>query len=268
MRSSSIPPVLPALLLAAPLTSAASLLGRADERYEDIVCRPAVKEGSNGPIPPCISLENIEAQCAPNGTSPLAYEAHKQCMCGGSFFTEWPLCQNCLFVHGLRSERDVDRYLSVLASASSVLCEAEATPSAIFRDIFQSVDYEVPVPTTGATGKSDQAVSKTDVSYYMTTVSQGPGKITGSALSATATGDAAPAPQTTNTGDDDDEDGGKTAVSTVRPIGTVTSAPASSAASNAPASETSSKPSSAAGVKAGLTGVVGVAAAMAVAMML
>lgn len=188
-------------------------------------------------------------------------------MCGGSFFIEWPLCQNCLFVHGLRSERDVDRYLNVLASVSSVLCETEATPTAIFRDIFQSVDYEVPVPTTGATGKSDQAVSKTDVSYYMTTtVSQGPGKITGSALSATATDGPPPAPQTTNTGDEgDDEDDGKT--TTVRPIGTITSEPAS-AASSAAASETSSKPSSAAGVKAGLTCVVGVAAAMAVAMMI
>ena len=189
-------------------------------------------------------------------------------MCGGSFFTEWPLCQNCLFVHGLRSERDVDRYLEVLSSASSILCDAKATPTAIFADIFSSVNYEVPEPTTGATVSKDQAVSKTDESYYMTTTySQGPGKITGSALSATAsvTAPLSPVSSSTSVGGDDD---GKSTTSTKSSPATKSTSSSASGTSSAPA-ETSSKASGAAGVKAGITGVVGVAAAaMAVVMML
>ncbi|KAJ4402249.1 hypothetical protein N0V85_005340 [Neurospora sp. IMI 360204] len=275
MRSSSIPSVLLALLLAAPLVSAhsragsvvGSLFARADDGYENTVCRPPVKEGSNGPIPPCSSLENIEYQCAPNGTSPLALEAHKQCMCGGSFFAEWPFCQQCLYVHGLRSERDVKRYIEVLSSASSILCGAP-TPTEVFAKIFTSVDYEVPEPTDGATVSRDQAVSKTDISYYMTTtISQGPGKITGSALSATAT-DAPLAPQTTNTGGDDGgDDDAKTTSTTSGPF-TITTSSSANGSSGTAAAETSSKPNSATGVKAGIAGVVGVAAAMVVAMML
>lgn len=189
-------------------------------------------------------------------------------MCGGSFFTEWPFCQQCLFVHGLRSERDAKRYVEVLSSVSSDLCGA-ATPTAIFRDIFSSVAYVVPEPTDGATVSSDKAVSKTDISYYMTaTISQGPGKITGSALSATAT-DAPLVPQTTNAGnegDDNDEDG-TTSTSRLGPL-TTTESSSASGPSGMAAAETSSKPNGAVGVKAGITGVAGVAAAMAVAMML
>lgn len=87
MRSSFILSVLRAILLAAPLVSAhpsadsvvGSLFVRADDGYENTVCRLSVKEGSDNTIPPCSSLENIEYQCAPNGSSPLALEAHKQC---------------------------------------------------------------------------------------------------------------------------------------------------------------------------------------------
>ncbi|EAA31457.1 hypothetical protein GE21DRAFT_7861 [Neurospora crassa] len=275
MRSSSIPSVLPALLLAAPLVSAhtsadsvvGSLFARADDGYENTVCRPPVKEGSDNTIPPCSSIENIEYQCAPNGTSPLALEAHKQCMCGGSFFTEWPFCQQCLYVHGLRSERDVKRYTEVLSSVEAILCNARATPTAIFADIFTSVAYQVPEPTDGATISSDQAVSKTDVSYYMTTtISQGPGKITGSALSATAT-DAPLAPQTTNTGGDGGANNDGETTSTTRGPFTVTTSSSASGASSV-ATETSSKHNGAAGIKADITGVFGVAAAMAVAVIL
>lgn len=184
-------------------------------------------------------------------------------MCGGSFFAEWPLCQNCLFVHGLRSERDVKRYVEVLSSASSELCGA-ATPTAIFRDIFSTLDYAVAAPTDGATVSSDRAVSKTDISYYMTTtISQGPGKITGSALSATATEETL-SPQTTNAGNEEDDDG-ETATSR-RGSATNTASSAVSGTSGAAAAETS-KDSSAAGVKAGVAGFVGVAA-LAAAMML
>ncbi|KAL0467159.1 hypothetical protein QR685DRAFT_599902 [Neurospora intermedia] len=257
MRSSSISSVLRALLLAAPLVSAhpsadsvvGSLFARADDGYENTVCRPPLKEGSDNTIPSCSSLENIEYQCAPNGTSPLALEARKQCK------------------RPRPSIRDVKRYTEVLSSVEAILCDARATPTAIFADIFTSVAYEVPEPTDGATVSSDQAVSKTDISYYMTTtISQGPGKITGSALSATAT-DAPLAPQTTNTGGDgDDNNDGKTTSTTRGPLTVTTSSSASGASSMA--AKTSSKPNGAAGVKAGITGSFGVAAAMAVAMIL
>ena len=188
-------------------------------------------------------------------------------MCGGSFFAEWPFCQNCLFVHGLRSERDVKRYVEVLSSASSELCGA-ATPTAIFRDIFSTLDYAVPQPTDGATVSSDKAVSKTDISYYMTTtIAQGPGKITGSALSATVT-DTPLLPQSTNAGDEGDDDDGKTTTFRGPHLITLTSSSSASASSGTAPAETSSEPSSAVGVKAGIKGVVGVAAAMAAVMML
>lgn len=108
-------------------------------------------------------------------------------MCGGSFFDEWPFCLQCLFFHGFRSERDVSFYRAVIATASSALCEVP-TPTAEFKIIFQSAQGMVPVPTTGETISSDQAVGQTAVSlYYTASVSQGPGRITGEATAATAT---------------------------------------------------------------------------------
>lgn len=108
-------------------------------------------------------------------------------MCAGSFFAEWPYCLQCLFFHGLRSQRDVFFYKGAIATASSALCEVP-TPTAEFKSIFESVQGIVPVPTIGETISSDQAVSLTAVSlYYTATVSQGPGRITGEATAATAT---------------------------------------------------------------------------------
>ncbi|KAK3370279.1 hypothetical protein B0H63DRAFT_313241 [Podospora didyma] len=154
--------------------------------YEDAVCKPMVLR-STETVPPCLEIETIERICSPNGTTPLALEAHRQCMCGGSFFVEWPFCLQCLYTHGLRSERDVFHHRSVISAASSTLCNA-AVVTATFAAIFKSVSNTLPTPTTGATISSDRAVSKTAVSLYFTaTQSQGPGRITGSAAAATAT---------------------------------------------------------------------------------
>ncbi len=108
-------------------------------------------------------------------------------MCRGSFFDEWPYCLQCLFFHGLRSERDVAHYRSVITTASAALCDVP-TPTAHFAEIFTSARDTVPVPTTGATVSSDQAPGQTAVSLYFTaTRHQGPGQITGEATAATAT---------------------------------------------------------------------------------
>jgi hypothetical protein len=109
-------------------------------------------------------------------------------MCHGSFFTEWPFCLQCLYVHGLRSARDTEFYRSVIASASSELC-GQPTPTADFQDIFSKVQATLAQPTTGSTVSSDQFPSQTAVSlYYTASGSLGPGSITGSATGATATG--------------------------------------------------------------------------------
>ncbi|KAM7195435.1 hypothetical protein V8F20_007494, partial [Naviculisporaceae sp. PSN 640] len=190
MRFRSSSPVLLALLsfnvpqsLAYPSRYGASVFRG---EYESTVCHP-LTDASPKTVAPCIEIETIEILCTPNGTSPLALKAHQQCMCGGSFFDEWPYCLQCLFFHGLRSERDVFFYKDVIATASSALCEVP-TPTAEFKSIFESVRGIVPVPTTGGTISSDQAVGQTAISlYYTATVSQGPGRITGEATAATAT---------------------------------------------------------------------------------
>lgn len=165
-------------------TSATFLLPR---NYEDEVCHPAVKESSDI-IPPCISVESIEAMCAPKKPEPIYYAASQQCMCKGSYFSDWPGCQSCLFEHGLRSERDMLQYNSILSAASSAFCDPNTTPTAAFAKYWTSASYTVPVPTTGATGKSDRAPGETAVSlYYTASGSQGPGTVTGSAANVVST---------------------------------------------------------------------------------
>ncbi|EHA50941.1 hypothetical protein MGG_12858 [Pyricularia oryzae 70-15] len=147
------------------------------------VCKP---EGLSNPVPPCVSVENIEWQCTPNGTEPLAFEAHKQCMCGGSFFSDWMGCESCLQAAGERSDRDIARYASVISAASSSLC-GSGTLTKSYKEIFSSVDGTVPPVTTGATRSSDRLSGSTQVSNYFTaTGTQGPGPISGSATAATS----------------------------------------------------------------------------------
>lgn len=167
------------------------LIRQAPSNYEDQVCHPPVNSPTDI-VPPCSHIETIETLCTPNGTEPLYLAAHAQCMCQGSFFLEWEACLSCLFVHGLRSERDVAFYKSVLGVASSSLCAAP-TPTTSFAAIFTSVlNASPPIvtpPTTGDTVSSDLFPSRTEVSLYFTpTTSLGPGRITGDAARATASG--------------------------------------------------------------------------------
>ncbi|KAK1829081.1 hypothetical protein QBC39DRAFT_139055 [Podospora conica] len=162
-----------------------ALVARA-ANYEDEVCHP-LSQDANDVVPPCLDIVYIETTCTPNGTSPLALKAHQQCMCTGSFFFEWPFCLQCLFLHGLRSERDVFHYRAVLDAASTALCDVP-TPTAEFRSIFSSAQNTVAEPTEGSTVSSDIAHGVTNVSLYFTaTGPQGPGRITGDATAATAT---------------------------------------------------------------------------------
>ncbi|KAK1593175.1 uncharacterized protein LY79DRAFT_579520 [Colletotrichum navitas] len=158
--------------------------------YQDAVCKPATSSGSQ--LPPCVQIENIEVACKPNGTEPIHFEAHAQCMCGGSFFAEKLACERCLFVHGLRSERDLAFYRGVLSSASNALCTG--TPTAAYAVVYSNIEAAATPVTTGATAKSDQAPSNTAISlYYTASGAQGPGSITGEAASATGISQAATA---------------------------------------------------------------------------
>ncbi|KAJ9165314.1 hypothetical protein NKR19_g505 [Coniochaeta hoffmannii] len=127
--------------------------------YIDAVCKPATKNPTDT-VPPCVEIETIETLCMPNGTDPIYLAAHQQCMCGGSYFAEWPACQDCLLYHGLRTEREVAQYDGIISAASSSFCGA-ATPSATFADYFSTIQGTFPVPTTGGTVSSDRAPSST-----------------------------------------------------------------------------------------------------------
>ena len=139
--------------------------------------------------PPCESINDIELGCKANGTLPLNYVAHAQCMCNGSFFEDWSGCQQCLWAHGLRSGRDLNYWHGVARVVSTMLCGAR--PTADFKGLFAEVQSDAglaPYPTVGGTESRDHFPSQTAVSlYYEPTMSQGPGDITGEALSATKT---------------------------------------------------------------------------------
>jgi len=156
------------------------------QEYINSVCSPNISVSADAVTPPCISITNIQVQCASNGTQAIDYLAHAQCMCSppSSFFSDWQGCQNCLFVHGARSQQDLNKFSTIISSASSALCTG--TPTAEFSAIFSSVADKVIPATTGATILSDQFPSQSVVSlYYKVTGTQGSGAITGNATAAT-----------------------------------------------------------------------------------
>ncbi|KAI1389415.1 uncharacterized protein F4822DRAFT_398201 [Hypoxylon trugodes] len=156
-----------------------------DSAYITSVCSPATPPDQSAPAP-CAAIQNIETACLPNGTSPLALDAHAQCLCGGSYFPEWIGCRKCLLVHGALSPLNFSYFTTVLSSASSQLCQG--TPSAAFATLFTEVQAEIPEPTTGDTVRTDASSGNAAVSvYYTASGPQGPGVITGSATAATAT---------------------------------------------------------------------------------
>jgi hypothetical protein len=155
----------------------ASAASNANLDYLTSVCSPNITNPN--PIPPCISVNTIESLCTPNGTTPLAYQAHAQCICNApsTFFQDWLGCRRCLVTHGGLSEREFNGFRGVLAAASSSLCSG--TPTTDFAAIFASA-----TPTggaaQGATTYSDQYPSSSAVSlYYTPSGVQGPGAITG-----------------------------------------------------------------------------------------
>src|SRR3954449_2332423 len=115
--------LLPTILIASALaTSAYASLAdvlsvrqsnNTEEVYLNSVCFP----NTTTPIPPCQEIINIQTACEPNGTTPLYLEAHAQCMCGGSFFQNWLGCLDCNYVHGGRSEQEVDTFNTIISSA-------------------------------------------------------------------------------------------------------------------------------------------------------
>jgi hypothetical protein len=155
------------------------------EQYIQEVCFPE----TTSPVPPCQAIINIESACLPNGTTPLAYSAHQQCMCNGGYFSNWSGCLNCQYVHGTRSEAVRDAFDNILSSASSQFCNAAATPTAVFASYFSALSNRSPQTATGvATSVSDRYPSQSAVSLYFTATGvQGPGLVTGSAAMATAT---------------------------------------------------------------------------------
>ncbi|OAA68674.1 hypothetical protein SPI_00869 [Niveomyces insectorum RCEF 264] len=155
--STSVTTTLFILLLRATTTSAspAPLLGDSPTptSYADAVCKPATLHASD-PLPPCVAIENIETYCWPNGSAPLYFAAHAQCMCRGSFFAEWDACRRCLAVHGQLADGALTYYEAVASTASSSLCgfltsggPVTTTPTAIFKDLFTSVEARMTSPT-------------------------------------------------------------------------------------------------------------------------
>ncbi|KIW04915.1 uncharacterized protein PV09_04085 [Verruconis gallopava] len=162
-----------------------------NQAYLNSVCSPNVTDTS-GTLPPCISVINIQGECAPNNTDALGYLAMAECLCNppSTFFADWLGCRDCLAFHGGLSDAALARYSVVISSVSNAICTG--TPTAQFADYFTSVDAAVPGPTGTATGTTDQAPSQTAVSlYYTASGAQGPGAITGSATAATRSGAAA-----------------------------------------------------------------------------
>ncbi|KAI9650410.1 hypothetical protein NHQ30_000424 [Ciborinia camelliae] len=154
-----------------------------EESYLTSVCSPNITSGT---IPPCIEVITIQSACDPNGTTPLDYLAHAQCMCNGGFFSNWLGCLNCDYVHGGRSPAEVSAFHTIITSASNQLCTG--TPTASFAAIFNSLGGEDVAEGT-ATQLSDLYPSETAVSlYYTASGNQGVGTITGSATGATKSG--------------------------------------------------------------------------------
>ncbi|KAF7886721.1 uncharacterized protein EAF02_003368 [Botrytis sinoallii] len=154
-----------------------------EEDYLTSVCSPNITSGT---IPPCIEVITIQSACTPNGTTPLDYLAHAQCMCNGGFFSNWLGCLNCDYVHGGRSPAVVSAFNTIITSASNQLCTG--TPTASFAAIFNSLGGGDVAEGT-ATQLTDLYPSETAVSlYYTASGNQGPGAITGSATGATKTG--------------------------------------------------------------------------------
>lgn len=218
-----------ALALLSTSASASSLLltprQAPTEDYINSVCRPELPEDTNTSsafvVPPCIAVETIESLCQPNGTSPLALEAHAQCMCGGTFFSQWRGCQDCQVFHGARSEQDVDHFAAALAIASKALCGAK--PTAKFQELFESANYVAPYPTTGASTSKDAKPSDAAVSLYFTpsASSWGPGPITGSATGATGSAGSSQ-PTATFTGGETNGPPVDTGSGSSQPTGTTT----------------------------------------------
>lgn len=225
---------LPVALASQRLTSHNLRNLAAREDYIDTVCSPNTTTSSSSAdsvVPPCIEVTTIQEACAPNGSTPIYYAAHAECICGGSFFDDWRGCQACLLYHGARSERDEAFYLSVVDVASSSLC-GTATPTSDFAAIFSAVAATLAQPTTGATTSGDLAPSSTAVSlYYTLSGSQGPGAITGSAASATAT-------TTASTGSGSSTGKTSTTKSSASGSGTASSGSAQSSSSSAGAENT------------------------------
>ncbi|KAH7026061.1 uncharacterized protein B0I36DRAFT_329799 [Microdochium trichocladiopsis] len=254
-----------ALLTAAASASALVSPRQASSSQEDYinsVCRPPLAEDADTSsafvVPPCIAVETIEGLCQPNGTSPLALEAHAQCMCGSTFFSQWRGCQACQVFHGARSEREVAHFEAALVIASSELCGAAATPTAPFPVLFSSADFVAPYPSTGATTSRDAKPSDPAVSLYFTPSgsSWGAGAITGSATAATATGGGL---TLTLTASDSDSDSSSSAGTTASRSTTGGSSPSSNQQSTI--STTSAPgmaaPTAGAGVKGLLLAVAG-----------
>lgn len=162
------------------------------------VCNPGIPAPGD-PMPPCANIEYLEAMCWPKGPSALHYDEHVQCMCNGSFFPEWLGCQECLFLHGLRDERESAFYGAVLSGASERLCTG--TPTVPFRSLFAEVEATAERVTAGETAKVDQYPGDSDVGlYYTSSGPQGVGTVTGPAATVTMEGGLATAePETTLT---------------------------------------------------------------------
>ncbi|PNY26242.1 Uncharacterized protein TCAP_03825 [Tolypocladium capitatum] len=217
MKRSTLLAVSASLLL--PVSASRLELGGGEDKAK--VCYPAIKSGVAAP---CVEIINIESACHSNGTDSADYEAHAQCMCNGSFFSDWRGCQRCLLVHGLRSERDNVYWDRVLSVASNALCTG--MPTAEFWSVFASAasnTVDAPFVTIGDTKSFDGFPGQTDVSiYYTASGTQGPGAVTGAVASTVKqqqTSGAVNSPGGVSTGGNGGNGGNTTAITSTPSIG-------------------------------------------------
>ena len=105
---------------------------------------------SNDTDSPCKSVQIIERQCEPNGTSVDDLLAHAKCICSGPFFEDWLACLGCLAWehdrgdHGNSndscgdppSDRDAALFSSAMTTASEALCTG--TPLAPLHSMYNA----------------------------------------------------------------------------------------------------------------------------------
>lgn len=147
--------------------------------------------GGNDTDNPCKSVQTIERQCAPNGTSVEDLMAHARCICSGPFFDDWLACLGCLawtHDHGGHgnssndscgdppSDAEASFFSSAMTTASEALCTG--TPLAPVHSMYSAgrlfvdlADLSIPWAGLGVNRRAPQATDSIDDTTLVAPVS-------------------------------------------------------------------------------------------------